>query len=68
METLTETNLILFFFKQNKLCCTNQNEDVDDDYDHGVAVYHPKNKSIALLTMPELLVGVIGVPVISFAL
>lgn len=29
--------------------------------------YHPKNKSMALFTIPELLLGVVGVPVISFA-
>lgn len=30
--------------------------------------YQPKNKSMALLTMPELRLGVVGVPVISVAL
>lgn len=30
--------------------------------------YQPKNRSMALLTMPELLLGVVGVPVISVAL
>lgn len=36
--------------------------------DDPAAIYHPKNKSIALFTIPELLIGVIEVPVISFAL
>lgn len=30
--------------------------------------YQPKNRSMALLTIPELLLGVVGVPVISVAL
>lgn len=30
--------------------------------------HHPKNRSIALLTMPELRIGVVGVPVMSLAL
>lgn len=32
------------------------------------SIYHPKKRSIALFTMPELLLGVVGVPVISVAL